>query len=375
MVYRVTTYEFKIGDEYFTTTSNQLIDAGFTEIMTWQAFSKTELSQNFNEGDMVKINDVKLQEGQTEPPEYLSESELITLMEKHGIGTDASIPVHINNISQRNYVSIAGKRKLIPSTLGIVLVHGYQKIDPELVLPTMRASVEKQLNLIATGAATFNSVLQHALNLFKLKYKYFVCAITSMDSLFEVSFTPLAASGKAYSRCGKCRRYMKYIQTKPARLYCTQCDETYSLPRGGLVRVYKELKCPLDDFELIAWSGGAKAKSYSLCPYCYNYPPFEDMPKMSGCNNCRHPNCPHSLDSLGVSNCDECSRGVLVLDCTSSPKNWKLGCNVCDVIINCFDDAIKVTVESKYRTFLLHFISNFKKNRRPLLIHRFCLET
>lgn len=84
MVYRVTTFEFKIGEEYFSTTSNQLVDAGFTDIMTWQAFSKNELSQTFDEGDMVKVNEIKLQEGQTEPPDYLSESELITLMEKHG---------------------------------------------------------------------------------------------------------------------------------------------------------------------------------------------------------------------------------------------------------------------------------------------------
>ena len=49
-------------------------------------------------------------------------------MEKHGIGTDASIPVHINNICERNYVQIAGGRKLQPTTLGIVLVHGYQKV-------------------------------------------------------------------------------------------------------------------------------------------------------------------------------------------------------------------------------------------------------
>lgn len=329
-----------IGKEIFTTREKTVTDPGFTKVMHWQEISKNDSTLTFSEGEECPIVDAKLVESQTSPPDYLTEAELITLMEKHGIGTDASIPVHINNICQRNYVTVSSGRRLIPTPLGIVLVHGYQKIDPELVLPTMRSAVEVQLNLIAQGHADFNAVLYHTVEIFKLKFLYFVKNIEGMDQLFEVSFSPLATSGKALSRCGKCRRYMKHIQTKPSRLHCNHCDETYNLPQNGNVRIYKELKCPLDDFELLSWSAGSKGKSYPLCPYCYNHPPFPDMKKGSGCNSCTHPNCPQALNNTGVSSCLECD-GVLVLDSSSGPK-WKLGCNRCDVIIHIFEDAHKI---------------------------------
>lgn len=115
------------------------------------------------------------------------------------------------------------------------------------------------------------------------------------------------------------------------------------------LRTYKELKCPLDDFELLAFSSGTKGRSFVLCPYCYVNPPFKGMPSNAGCNTCQHPTCPNSMNVLGVCACDECDRGILVLDCTSAPKKWKLGCNSCDVIINIFNKASKVTVNDKQK--------------------------
>jgi len=88
---------------------------------------------------------------------------------------------------------------------------------------------------------------------------------------------------------------------------------------------------------------GSQGKSYTLCPYCFNHPPFKDMRKGSGCNSCTHPACLHSRSTLGVASCVSCENGVLVLDMTSAPK-WKLACNDnrCSTVVSLFQDAHKV---------------------------------
>ncbi|XP_055017755.1 DNA topoisomerase 3-beta-1, partial [Boleophthalmus pectinirostris] len=170
---------FSIGPETFSCTGKTLISPGFTSVMPWQGIPLEEALPSCDRGDVFSVDEVRLVEKQTCPPDYLTEAELITLMEKHGIGTDASIPVHINNICQRNYVTVENGRRLKPTNLGIVLVHGYHRIDAELVLPWIRSAVEKQLSLIALGQADFSQVLSHALDIFKRKFHYFVDSINS----------------------------------------------------------------------------------------------------------------------------------------------------------------------------------------------------
>uniref|UniRef100_A0A914CBZ5 DNA topoisomerase n=1 Tax=Acrobeloides nanus TaxID=290746 RepID=A0A914CBZ5_9BILA len=349
--YESITVRFLINNEEFTLQTRKVIDPGFTSVMSWQAIDDTEVPTSFSKGQSYPIREIKIVERETTPPGYLTESELITLMEKFQIGTDASIPVHINNISTRNYVKVESGRRLIPTKLGIALVRGYLRIDHELVEPTMRSEVEAQLTLIAKGVAEYKTVTNHALENFRRKFVYFVQNVGLVDSLFEDSFTPLADTGKPFSRCGKCRRFMKLVSARPQRLFCATCQETYSLPSGGkdiTFRIHGENKCPLDDFDLIYLSapGGKLARSYALCPYCFNNPPFPDMKEHSGCNACTHPSCPHSMITQGVAQClNNCynGQGVLVLDPQSGPK-WRLVCNKCPSVVTLFEGASKLKI-------------------------------
>lgn len=63
-------------------------------------------------------------ESHTQPPPLLSESDLIGLMEKHGIGTDATHAEHIETIKSRKYVGLTPEKLFIPGQLGIGLVDG-----------------------------------------------------------------------------------------------------------------------------------------------------------------------------------------------------------------------------------------------------------
>ncbi|XP_028759686.1 DNA topoisomerase 3-beta [Neltuma alba] len=340
--------EFSVGGESFHCTGMHVTAKGFTTIMPWLAVNDKNIP-SFARGQKIDVSKMELCEGTTTPPDYLSESELISLMEKNGIGTDASIPVHINNICERNYVQVQAGRKLIPTPLGVSLIRGYQSIDPDLCLPDIRSFIEQQITLIAKGQIDHSHVVQHVLQQFKQKFSYFVKKIENMDALFEAQFSALTDSGRTLSKCGKCLRYMKFISSQPPRLYCNTCEEVYYLPQKGTIKLYKELACPLDNFELLICSmPGPEGKSFPLCPYCYSNPPFEGIEALintakigaSGklgkgagmpCILCPHPTCPNSLVSQGVCACPECS-GTLFLDPVSAPK-WRLYCNMCNCLV------------------------------------------
>ena len=138
-----------VGGEIFLLSGKELLEPGW--LAATRSFKPNEQTRfpRFAAGDEFDLckGQIQLRDGWTQPPGYLTESDLIGLMEEHGVGTDASIPSHIKNICDRNYVTTETGRTLVPTQLGIVLVQGYHRIDPDLVLPKVPSTETTGFNI------------------------------------------------------------------------------------------------------------------------------------------------------------------------------------------------------------------------------------
>ncbi len=138
-----------VDKENFSQDSLVLTHEGFLSLMPWKRGNYVKNFPNLTLNQVLKIDSISYEIKETEPPEYLSESDLIKLMEQNKIGTDASMPTHIENITERRYVNVNSNRRLIPTKLGIALIEALTGVDSDLVLPTIRANIEKNVDEIA----------------------------------------------------------------------------------------------------------------------------------------------------------------------------------------------------------------------------------
>ncbi|OSD06958.1 prokaryotic type I DNA topoisomerase [Trametes coccinea BRFM310] len=166
-----TTVDVQYGDEEFYATGLIIRERNYLDVFPYDKWADKELP-NFQEGETFVPAECRLDEGHTSKPNLLTEADLVNLMDEHGIGTDATIAQHIQTIIDRGYVieRMQGATKyLIPSTLGIGLVEGYDAIgfDQSLSKPELRRETERRMVDICQGAKSKNEVLMESIERYK----------------------------------------------------------------------------------------------------------------------------------------------------------------------------------------------------------------
>lgn len=117
-------------------------------------------------GEKLQIIDVTIREDETKPPPRLTEADLLRLMEKNGIGTDATRASFPQLITERNYAVRAG-RFFKPTPLGMALIESLAEADTRLITPETRRLVEDYMAKIERGETSFQESLEQSLSLYE----------------------------------------------------------------------------------------------------------------------------------------------------------------------------------------------------------------
>ncbi|KZC11859.1 PREDICTED: DNA topoisomerase 3-alpha [Dufourea novaeangliae] len=161
-----TTVEIDINGEKFIANGLQIIERNYLNVYIYEKWSNKEI-HTYQRGQVFQPTSIDMVQEETSPPQLLTEADLISLMDKFGIGTDATHADHIDTIKARQYVGLMDGKHLMPGKLGIGLVLGYDSMGFQMSKPNLRAELEKDLKLICERRKDPKDVLQSQINKYR----------------------------------------------------------------------------------------------------------------------------------------------------------------------------------------------------------------
>jgi len=219
---QATDIEIEYGEEQFHAHGLVVLERNYLDVYPYENWNSSTTLPKFTLGERFEPTEAMITDGKTTAPGYLTEPDLIALMDANGIGTDATMAEHIAKIKEREYVFTqprggraggggarnddgeapgrgerggggatggGGNEEFIPSNLGVALVDGYDKMgfDVSLSKPFLRKEMELKMKDICEGRTTRESVMRESLTQYR---RVFLDSKERLDVLRAVSHFP-----------------------------------------------------------------------------------------------------------------------------------------------------------------------------------------
>ncbi len=221
--------EILYGDESFNAHGVIVLERNFLDVYPYENWTGTTMLPKFTVGERFEPTEAMMTEGKTSPPGYLTEADLIALMDANGIGTDATMAEHIEKIQERQYARTVerggqganaadaddheaeppaarggrgrgrggrggrggarggrggaagrgggggrgGVREFVPTSLGVALIEGFDRMhfDTSLGKPFLRKEMELKMKAICEGRTTKQVVMHESVGMYRQVYE------------------------------------------------------------------------------------------------------------------------------------------------------------------------------------------------------------
>lgn len=248
-IFEKTNIEMKIKDDSFDAAGSVKKFSGWLEIYDFET-KNDKFLPDVAKGDTTAVKKILNTASKTSPPKKLTESELLTLMDKNGIGTKATAPTHIETNKKRGYFETKGKTVSILNT-GFILMESLDESVPIVIRPKVRAEVEALIQQVEDGKITMDRAVAQGTALIKQMYADLTENKDKLVTKLSGSIKTEAAleDKKNYiGTCPICQNALRIVTTDNGRFVgCVgypDCSQTYPLPKTGTLTVRRTKKCP-----------------------------------------------------------------------------------------------------------------------------------
>lgn len=225
--YTETKVKGSIEGEIFIAKGNKINSLGWKETYKDLDDEVYESMPNINKNSILKIEDIKVKTGKTNPPSYLNEGTLLTSMEKNNLGTVATRADIIEKLFNSFLIEQKGKDILITSKGKQLL----ELVPKELKTPELTSSWEEKLQDISKGKLNKNIFIKEM----KDYSKDIVKEIKNSDSKFK-------HDNLTRNKCPECGKYMLEVKGKRGKMLV--CEDRECNTRKTVSQITNS-RCPI----------------------------------------------------------------------------------------------------------------------------------
>ena len=164
--YLSTSAKINIDEYTFSAKGREVVFDGYTKISQSVKSDNEDILPPIEEGELLNLNEVKLDQKFTKPPSRYSEAALVKELEKKGIGRPSTYANIISTIQDRGYVEIQNRRFFVKKIGHIVTERLIESFD-DIMDYEFTANLENNLDRVARGELDWKNVLDDFYNTFQ----------------------------------------------------------------------------------------------------------------------------------------------------------------------------------------------------------------
>jgi len=141
----------------FKASGRKLLFDGFYKVTGHG--DKDKLLPDLEMGEAVNLDDIKQEQHFTEPPARYNEASLIKKLESLGIGRPSTYAPTVTTLQTRKYIELQ-KKRIHPTEIAFTVIEMLEKHFPEIVDSGFTANMEEELDKVAEGETSWQTILK-----------------------------------------------------------------------------------------------------------------------------------------------------------------------------------------------------------------------